>query len=733
MNFLTKQKSILSVLALSTALCTGAVSFAYADALMADEYLFEANKVVYDKEYGIAIAVGDVEIVSNEQRVTADTITVFEADQRMIAEGNVIITDKEGNQFFSDKILLRGTEGDNVDIDNLETILADGSRLTGDVGRRVDGRYIEVENAQYTPCEPCGYRKDGTEKYPWTLNAKKVQHDKVEKAYEYENAWMEFYGVPILWTPYFAHPDQTVVQKSGLVDPTYGYKSDLGWIAGGAYYYAIDPSQDATFGLRLTGDGYPVADAEFRKRFNEGFFSIKGSITQSDERKELNGNEFTVEDETRGHIEGKLAYHINDKWRTGFDVFKSTDRQYARLYDYNSKSVFENRGYLEYFDNRDYFGTEFLYFQDVRLGERRDQPAVLPNLSYSVYSDPGSALGGRLHADNSLIYLHRNDGQDITRVSSYGDWRREFISDYGLVSDVIVSAQGDVYYINERFDSENDPTVDASSFEGRFYPQIHMVSSYPLVKNFERSRLLIEPIVGLTLGGDIDSQDEIPNEDSNDLSFYWSNLFLNNRFVGKDRIEDGVRANYGLKSSLYFNQGSRASVYAGQSYRFNNEDIFPSNSGLNEEASDIVTGLQYYAPYMMLDYNAQYTNNGLKLRRHEVRLASQFRKFTGGVSYFYDKSVDGTNLDDVREQIKPAFTWTIGNNWRYGASALYDFSPEQEGLVKASTQLNYFNDCFDIGLGFQRNLVDEASGESDLEVYLTLAFKNLGGFESNGF
>ena len=79
MNFLTKQKSILSVLALSTALCTGAVSFAYADALMADEYLFEANKVVYDKEYGIAIAVGDVEIVSNEQRVTADTITVFEA------------------------------------------------------------------------------------------------------------------------------------------------------------------------------------------------------------------------------------------------------------------------------------------------------------------------------------------------------------------------------------------------------------------------------------------------------------------------------------------------------------------------------------------------------------------------------------------------------------------------------------------------------------------------------
>ena len=48
MNFLTKQKSILSVLALSTALCTGAVSFAYADALMADEYLVEANKGVYD-------------------------------------------------------------------------------------------------------------------------------------------------------------------------------------------------------------------------------------------------------------------------------------------------------------------------------------------------------------------------------------------------------------------------------------------------------------------------------------------------------------------------------------------------------------------------------------------------------------------------------------------------------------------------------------------------------------
>ena len=737
MKFLTKKNSLLSVLALSTALTSivlfGVSAPVQADSGGFDEYLFEADRIVYDQNFGLVVAVGDVEIVSQNERVVADTITVYEHEQRMVAEGNVVITDSEGNQIKTDRVVLRGTNGENVDIDNIKAELADGSRMKGRKITRDDGRYIALQDAQYTPCEPCGYNKEGEERFPWTLNAQQVTHDKVAKSYEYDNAWMEFYGVPVLWTPYFAHPDQTVDRKSGLINPSYGYKSELGWIAGGAYYFSIDPYQDATVGLRVTGEHYPVADLEYRRRFERGLVSLKGSITQSDENKELNGVEFIKEDEVRGHIEGEFVYHINDKWRTGFDIFKSTDRQYARLYDYNSESVFENRAYAERFSDRDYFGTEFYYFQDVRLGERRDQPSVLPHLSHSIYSKPGAIMGGRVHADNSVIYLNRNDGQDITRVSSYGDWRRQFISDYGLVSDVIVSAQGDLYYINERFNSEIDPTIDASGFEGRFYPQFHLVSSYPFVKNFNTSQVLVEPIVGLTVGGDVNVQSDIPNEDSNDVSFYWSNLFLDNRFVGRDRIEDGVRANYGLKTSYYFNGGSKLSWFGGQSYRFNNENIFPDDSGISEEASDFVTGVQFYAPYMMLDYNAQLTNNGLKMRRHEVRMASQFRSFKGGLSYFYDKSIEGTNLDDVREQIKPAFSWTFADNWRYGASALYDFSPDQEGLIKASSQLNYFNDCFDFGLGVKRNLVDEATGESDLEVYLTLAFKNLGGFESSGF
>lgn len=710
-------------------------SAASAEILSPNEYLFEADKIAYDQEFGIVVAVGDVEIVSQNERVKADVITVYERDQRIVAEGNVVIIDDEGNQFFTDSIILRGSKGEDVKIDNIQARMTDGSRLKGVQGKRVDGRYIRVDDVRYTPCKPCGITKDGEAKVPWSLNAEKVEHDKQAREYEYENAWMEFYGVPILWTPYFSHPDETVTQKDGFVKPTYGFKSDLGWVVGGAYYWGMDPFQDWTFGLRMTGDQGPIGDVEYRRRFDRGELFLKGSVTRSDERKDIAGTEQLIPDETRGHIEGRFVYHLDEKWRTGFDVFRTTDDQYARLYDYSNAQVYENKAYIERFDDRDYANAELLYFQDVRLGERRDQPAVLPTMEASFYTDPNYWLGGRFHGRTSFLQLYRGAGQDVTRLSAMGDWRRQFISDYGLVTDITASMQADAYYINERFNLNNDPNIDSSGFEGRLYPELHMVASYPFVNPFEHSQWVVEPIAGVTIGSDLNDQSDVPNEDSSDIVLDWSNLFLSNRFVGRDRVEDGTRLHYGLKTGLYTNGGSHFSLYGGQSFRLNNQtNLYPDNSGLAEGGSDLVGGVQVaFAPYMMLDYNIQMNNEEFVIRRHELKLSSSFGGLNTNMSYLYDRSAEGTNLDPVREQLLPAISWTFADNWRYNAAALYDFSPEQDGLVYASTSLHYFNDCLDIGFGVERNLVDEATGESDLEILFTLGFKNLGSFEGPSF
>jgi LPS-assembly protein len=44
----------------------------------------------------------------------------------------------------------------------------------------------------------------------------------------YRDAHLEFYGVPIAYTPYFKHPDPTVDRQSGFLAPTFGNSSALG-------------------------------------------------------------------------------------------------------------------------------------------------------------------------------------------------------------------------------------------------------------------------------------------------------------------------------------------------------------------------------------------------------------------------------------------------------------------------------------------------------------------------
>ena len=87
---------------------------------------------------------------------------------------------------------------------------------------------IVLWNGVYSPCEVC--KKQPNSVPLWQLRANKIIHDKEEKEIVYHNAFMDFWGVPIFYTPYFFHPDATVKRKTGLLTPFFGQSTDLGTI-----------------------------------------------------------------------------------------------------------------------------------------------------------------------------------------------------------------------------------------------------------------------------------------------------------------------------------------------------------------------------------------------------------------------------------------------------------------------------------------------------------------------
>ena len=92
---------------------------------------------------------------------------------------------------------------------------------------RSSGNYTVFENGVYTACAPC---KDDPKKPPlWQVKGARIIHNQEEKMLYFENAQLEFFGVPMAYLPYFSTPDPTVKRKTGFLMPSYTSTTGYGF------------------------------------------------------------------------------------------------------------------------------------------------------------------------------------------------------------------------------------------------------------------------------------------------------------------------------------------------------------------------------------------------------------------------------------------------------------------------------------------------------------------------
>ncbi|MFA5592006.1 MAG: LPS assembly protein LptD [Micavibrio sp.] len=689
----------------------------------------EAETVIHDELSQTVSAKGNVELVQAGRIVKADAISYNLQTDRVRATGNVVLTEEDGTTYFADDVELTQDMKEGF-VQSLLILLTDGSRFTAREGTRSGGTVVELKQASYTPCEPC--REDPAKPPLWQIRAREVVHDEADARIKYRDAWFEFAGVPLAYTPYFSHTDGSVEQKSGLLTPKFGFDSELGAAYQQEYYWAIAPDKDVTLGAIVATDVNPVALAEYRQRFDNAAVKFNASVTNSDRIDNVGGQGKVVEDEWRGHIFGRGQWDMSDKWRSGFDIALASDDQYLRQYNIDSEDILENELYVERFDGRDYMVGRVLAFQDVRVSNRRvDQPGVLPEVIASFYGDPNGLLGGRWSGELSALGLMREgSGQDMMRGSAELDWQRRLISRFGMVNKIDAMVRGDVYNISDRNMALANPP---DSTYTRGFAQASWEASYPFVKRFDTSQMIVAPVAALTAGTKVSSNGTIPNEDSQDFTLDASNLFERNRFPGHDLIEDGSRVTYGLRTGLYTDKGNRGEVFLGQSYRLTDDtNPFPQGSGLSEQASDYVGHIAVSTGQELnLDYRFQLSEDDFSAQRHEVDAYSTLGRFSLGTRYFYSKGLGGTDLDAAREQIQGSMRYRFYDDWHVFASAWYDLG-ENKGLRSASYGIDYTGQCLDFTLTTQRTLTRDYTGDSGTEIMFRIGLKNLGEFQSSG-
>ena len=194
---------------------------------------------------------------------------------------------------------------------------------------RTAGNFTVFHNGVYTACAPC---KDNPKAPPeWQVKAKRIIHDQQEKMMYFEDARLEFWGVPLVWMPYFSAPDPTVKRKTGLLMPSFSSSSVYGVGFEVPYYFALAPNYDVTVAPKYTTRQGLLMQGEFRQRLMNGAYSIRAAGIKQQDPSAFNGS-FGDRD-WRGSVESSGRFAINKKWVWGWDALLMSDRYF--LQDYN--------------------------------------------------------------------------------------------------------------------------------------------------------------------------------------------------------------------------------------------------------------------------------------------------------------------------------------------------------------------------------------------------------------
>lgn len=693
-----------------------------------------ADEVQFDEGQSIVTALGNVELTQAGRHLKADKITYNLSKDDVWAEGNIVLTEINGDQYLANSLKLTDKMKDGF-VRGLQGALADGSRFTAENGEKVADLKMILSKATYTACEPC--QLDPSKPPAWQIKARNVTHHKDEARISYDDATFEVAGVPVMYTPYFSHPDGSVKRKSGFLVPTLGFDSQLGTSYNQAYYWSIAPEKDATIGLSAYTDEAPLLTGEYRQRFEDAEINVNSGVTYSSRIDFDNNNDVAIDNKGRGHLFADGLWDINDKWRGGAELKLVSDRQYLRQYDVSNKNILENKLYLERFSKRNYATAELIDFKDVRTSDRHeDQPNVLPQIYTKFVGNPNATLGGRWDVEASVLGLHREGNeQDVGRASLAANWQKRHVTHTGIVSTLDLMARGDSYRVHDReaANVQNQRSKNSSAVRG--FAQAHLKNSYPVAKSFKSAELVVEPIMSLTAGTNLNEDNGIPNEDSQDVFLDATNLFSPNRFPGYDRIEDEAFATYGVRTGLYGNNGYRGEVFFGQSYRFDeDDDLFPVGSGLSEQKSDFVGNVSIVAgSRLQLNYGMQLQSENFESQRHELDATGRIGDLTLNTRYFYANSLQGTDLDESREQVQLGGRYQLNDKWGVLSSMRYDLSEENKGLRYTRYGLDYQGQCVNFLLSGERRLTNDSSGDSGTQIMMRIGLKNLGEFETSSF
>jgi LPS-assembly protein len=736
------------------------------------QMLVTADEVHYDYTNERVSAVSRVQIHYAGSVLEADKVVYDQKAKRLHAEGNVRLTDADGKILYANMLELSDDFRDGF-VDSLRLDAPDKTRIAAVRAERTSGNITVFQNGVYTACEPCA--EDPTRPPLWQVKAARIIHHQEEKMIYYEDARLEFFGVPLAYVPFFSAPDPTVKRKTGFLFPMATYNSVYGLGVTTPFYWALAPNYDLTITPTFTSRQGPLVQVEWRHRLINGAYTIRAAgIWQADKDQFINqglSGFNTGYRDFRGMAQTSGQFNISERWVWGWDGTIITDKPF--LQDYSVMRIqpeLISQAYLSGRGDRSYFDARAIHYLGLSFFDRQAElPIIHPVIDHS-YKFAQPILGGELGYRFNLTSLSRsaadfdpiNDNAfntlactpftadpavksrlncvlrgmpgEYTRASADVLWRRTIIDPFGQMFTPFVSGRIDAAALsvkNEAGVANYIPTGDHTVVRGM--PAAGLEYRYPFISVHSWGTQTIEPIAQVVVRPDETAIGRLPNEDAQSLVFSDTNLLSLDKFSGFDRVEGGTRANVALQYTAQFNGGGSVNVLLGQSYQLFGKNSFAVpdatntglDSGLESRASDYVARL-IFRPTSAYAFIARFRldEQSLDPRRIELESRVNFERWSVAVLYGNYDAQPAIGILERREGVLTSGSLKLTQNWSLNGGLRYDLLGER--INQTNFGLGYIDDCFGVRVSYTTDYGYTANPQPIHSVVLQVSLRTLG-------
>lgn len=697
---------------------------------------FSANQVIYDSNADLVTAAGQVRMSREGNFLAANQVSWDRKSGRVVAEGDVVVVNPEGDKLVGDRVELTDTLRDGT-IDNLLVILESGGRIAAARGSRAGDR-TELVNAVYSPCPVT--TAGGCPKNPsWKITAARVTRDAASGRIRFSGGRLNILGVAVPLLPIFSIGDGS--QKGGVTGalvPDIRIDSNNGLELSLPYYWRVDRNLDLTITPHIYTHSAPAIEGRWRHLTSLGAYQFGAFLTYGD-IPDPDQFDLTPTDRNgvRGYFEGNGRFQLDPYWTVTGSLRAATDKTVARRYDITRDDRLRNFINAERISQDSYISIAGWAFQGLRGSDVQERiPIALPALDARFrFDDP--MLGGKVEVQANSLAILRIEGQDTQRAFASARWDLRRVTSMGQEITLTAFGRADAYHTDESAETAVDIYRGRDGWQYRAIGALAADLRWPLVGPLLGGTQRLTPRVQLVLTPPTPNL-KIPNEDARAVDLEDSNLFALNRFPGYDRWEDGSRVTYGVEWALDRPKWAVQAVI-GQSYRLTRDpSIFPDGTGLTDRFSDIVGRTRIrFGRFIDLTHRYRVDKDSFAIRRNELDLTVGTNLTYAQIGYLRLNRDIAPTVEDLRdkEELRLAGRWQFQRYWSVFGSTVLDLTGKDEDPlsladgyepVRHRLGITYEDDCLELGVAWKRDYERIGEFKKGSTFSINFALKGIG-------